>query len=132
MIATGLLALSFDARAAENNTSDYTVVAVTNPATVKTTADAQFTITITPSPPWLLKAETPLKVSLVPSEGVEVAQEVLTAKHLDTATGSVRTALAAKTTGQHTVAADMSFFLCKEDICQRFHHALEARFSAED
>jgi hypothetical protein len=132
MIAASLLALSVDGRAEENDTKDFTIVAATDPATVKTTADANFTITITPTPPWVLKAETPLKVTLAPSEGVEVATAVLTAKHLDTATGSVRTGLAAKRTGQHTVAADMSFFLCKEDICQRFRHALKARFTAED
>ncbi len=114
----------------------YTVAAATDPVAVTKDTPANYAITITPKAPWVLKSETPLKISLAPSEGVEVDKATLTAADLeDVAEGGsklLKTAVAASSAGEHTIAADLSFFLCKADICQRFEHELQTTFTCQE
>jgi hypothetical protein len=113
---------------------NYTVAATTNPEAVKKDTAATYAITITPKAPWVLKPETPLKITLAPTEGLKVDKTTLTAKDLvdpKTKAKSVQTGVAAGATGEHKIAADMSFFLCKEDICQRFKDKVETTVTCE-
>lgn len=114
---------------------NYTVAAATNPEAVKKDAAAKFAITITPKAPWVLKPETPLKIKLAPSVGLELDKTTLTGKDLvdpKAKAKSVQTGVAAKATGEYSIAADMSFFLCKDDICQRFTDELETKVTCEN
>jgi len=139
ILTVALMAVGCTARAddgeEEKPNENYTVVAATNPEAVKKDAAATYAITITPKAPWVLKPETPLKITLAPSDGVKVDKTTLTSKDLvdpKTNAKSVETGIAASTVGEHTVAADMSFFLCKEDICQRFRDKLETKITCQD
>lgn len=137
-----LLAVGCTARADNGDGDDdkkanknYTVVATTNPEAVKKDAAATYAITITPKAPWVLKPETPLKITLAPSDGLKVDKTTLTGKDLVDAKAeakSVTTGVAAGAAGEHKIAADMSFFLCKEDICQRFQDKLETTVTCQD
>jgi hypothetical protein len=86
-------------------------------------------LTITPAPPWALKAETPFSVTLAPGPGLSVSKTHLDAKDFvnpKTPAKSVHTACVAAQSGARTLSATLSFFLCSDEICRRMTDKLTA------
>ncbi|MCC6808541.1 MAG: hypothetical protein IT381_14040 [Deltaproteobacteria bacterium] len=68
--------------------------------------------------------ETPLLASLSSSAGLSLAKQRLDRKDLATSTSTMlewRTSYSARAIGTQSVKADLVFFLCTEDDCQRLN-----------
>ena len=115
----------YTARAAEDKAEKakpYQLQVASEPATVAVGATAQYRLTITPQAPWVLKTTTPLKAKLKPSAGVSLAKTTLTAKEIvdpNSVAKTVATNFSATKSGAQRIAAEVSFFLCTEEICER-------------
>ena len=100
----------------------YVLAPVAEPAPVATGKPCQYKLSITPKAPWALKTSTPLKVKLAATPGLKLGKHVLTWQDATESQGDARAVQAGcegVSAGQQTVDADVSFFLCTEEICQR-------------
>ncbi|OGQ78837.1 MAG: hypothetical protein A2289_11545 [Deltaproteobacteria bacterium RIFOXYA12_FULL_58_15] len=112
----------------------YTIATVVAPAPVKKGTEAKLEITITPKAPWVLKTSTPLKINLAASAGVKLDKTTLKADDIANPDGTAKvvgTALTAESTGEKSIHGDLSFFLCTDQICQRFQDTTETGFVVE-
>jgi hypothetical protein len=101
----------------------YTLASVAEPSPIATGKPCAYQLSIAPKAPWVLKTETPLKVKLSASSGLTLAKSTLTWDDVVDAKSvakAVKTGCQAKAAGQHKVDADLTFFLCTEEICQRY------------
>lgn len=119
-----LLLSGCTARASEDASSAaYDLSAAVTSGPVKAGTPATYQITITPKGEWVLKTTTPYKAKLSSSAEGEFAKGELTAKDFDdpkTKAKSVTATFTPKTKGDATLAADLTFFLCTDEICQRY------------
>jgi hypothetical protein len=119
-----LVLLSCVARATDNkNPKPYQLHAGIIPSELKVEGPGRFELTITPEAPYLLKVETPFKVVLSASDGLQLAKTELTAKDFvdqKTPAKTVVGELVAKKKGEQQLTAELTFFLCTDEICQRF------------
>jgi len=86
-------------------------------------------LTVTPSGPWKLKAETPFSATLTPGPGLKVEKAKLDNKDFVDATApakAVRTGCTAEGSGNKTLKASLTFFLCSAEICKRMQEQLTA------
>jgi hypothetical protein len=117
---------------AEKKDKVYTVETATDPSAVAAGSQAVFQITITPKAPWVLKTTTPMKITLEGSDGVKLAKKKLSNKDITDAKNaakSVKAGFEATHKGSQHIDADMSFFLCTEEICQRYTDKAGAEFT---
>jgi hypothetical protein len=94
-----------------------------SPAALKVGEKAEWNAAIAPEAPWVLKLETPLEVKLSACEGLSLEKTLLGKDEVvDPAAPikTVRTVMVAKQKGACEVAANLSFFLCTDQVCQRF------------
>jgi hypothetical protein len=104
-------------------TKPYTVVATILPSEVKVGASAKLEIAVAAQAPYHIKAETPFRAALTPSAGLQIAKAELDAHDFVDAKAETKTAacaLTAKQPGAQQVRAELTFFLCTEEMCQRF------------
>lgn len=86
-------------------------------------------LTVTPAGPWKLKAETPFSATLTPGPGLKVEKAKLDNKDFVDAAApakSVRTGCTAEGSGNKTLKASLTFFLCTAEICKRMQEQLTA------
>lgn len=106
---------------ATTNGKDYKVE-FTEPKAVSVGVPIDCVLKITPVAPWAVKAETPFLVLLEASAALDLEKVRLDTKDfLDAkaAAKSVHTGCVAKSRGEHTLSAKLSFFLCSHDVCKR-------------
>jgi len=106
---------------------------VNHPSSVTAGQDTAYAITIVPKGEWKLKDTTPFKVILHTSDGVRPKQIKFNAKDFKDGEGSARgieTTFIAPS-GHHFIEAEMAFFLCTAEICQRFTAKPHSAFSAK-
>ena len=118
---------------AEEKGKVYTVDAITTPDTVTAGNAAELKITITPKAPWVLKTTTPMKVTLEASDGVKLAKKKLSNKDIIDAKSkakSVKTGFESDP-GDKKIDAKLSFFLCTEEICQRYTDKAQLSFTCQ-
>jgi hypothetical protein len=132
-VASLWLATSCAARAddGDEKVKKYMLEARALPAPVHKDTEASFTLTITPRSPWVLKTTTPLRVNLTASDGIELEKSKLDAKDIvdpKADAKSIRTAFTAKSPGEQSIAAKLTFFLCTDEICRRYKDSVDCRF----
>lgn len=117
------LAWSCSVRAEDPIGKPYVLAPNANPAPVAVGKPCNYQIAIKPVAPWVLKNSTPLKVKLATTEGLKVGKDTLTAADLvedQSKAKAVATSCEGLKPGINSVNADLSFFLCTEEICQRY------------
>lgn len=120
-----LLALALTAvfpRSGVGGTKPYIAKIQLEPPTLKVGGSADLIVTIEPQAPNELKAITPLQVTVSSNSGLVIDKPNLTQKDIldiKATTKSVKTKITTKTSGQYTITAALSFFLCTKEICQR-------------
>lgn len=123
LCATTLIAASPTARAGEQvEPKTYQLSASVVPAPLPMGATGTYTLTVLPEPPWVMKAETPIDCVLKPAAGLAVEKARLSNKDLvdpKATAKSVTTRVTGKTAGRHALEAEISFFLCTQDLCKR-------------
>ena len=100
----------------------YIIAPAAEPAPVATGKPCQYRLSITPKAPWHLKTTTPLKVQLASTAGLKLTKTTLTWQDAAESTGdakAVQTGCEGAKAGMQKVDADLSFFLCTDEICQR-------------
>ncbi|MEE8408615.1 MAG: hypothetical protein V3T05_03325 [Myxococcota bacterium] len=112
---------------AESKEKVYSISTATLPEAITTGSDAEFKLTITPNAPWVLKTTTPLKIILEASDGIALVKKKFSNKDIvdeksdeESDAKSVKAPFKANARGQQKINADLTFFLCTEEICQRY------------
>ena len=124
---TAILALALPALAAEGE-KNYTFELSANPSPSANNAASTFSLTIAPKTGWVLKNETPFKVTLSASDGLELAQQKFSSKDFKdpkATSKTIATTFKASANGEQKISADLTFFLCSKEICQRFKDTAE-------
>lgn len=101
----------------------YTLEVKSDPAEVKQGAKATYEITITPAEGYVLKVETPFKATLKSSDGLTLEKTKFSAKDFadpKAPSKSVKTAFSASKAGPAEIQADVTFFICNDQLCERF------------
>lgn len=101
------------------------------PEGMSASQDGELNITIAPKEGWVLKTTTPFKAKLSCDQPCALATDTLTATDMvdpESAEKTVRTKVSATTAGKHTVEADLAFFLCTDEICQRYTDKSKVEF----
>jgi hypothetical protein len=112
---------------------DYTLNVVT-PVQAAVGAPTEIVLTITPKAPWALHTETPFSANLSATTGLSLAKARLDAKDfLDPKADSksVKAAVTATVAGEHTLSAELSFFLCTDTVCKRLKETASAKLIAK-
>ena len=101
----------------------YLLTPATEPTPLSVGKSCQYKITIAPKSPWVLKTVTPLKADLKATDGIKLMKTTLTAADIvdpKPSAKTITTGCEAQKKGAQTIAAELSFFLCTDQICQRF------------
>ena len=91
-------------------------------------------LTITPKGKQTLKTNTPFKAMVKGSDGVTVSKDKYTAKDFvdeKAAAKTIKTEFTASKSGEGAVNADLTFFLCTDEICKRYKAAAACGFKAK-
>ena len=91
-------------------------------------------LTITPKGKQTLKTSTPFKAMVKGSDGVAVSKDKYTAKDFvdeKTPAKTIKTEFTASKAGEGTVNADLTFFLCTDEVCKRYKAAAACGFKAK-
>ena len=120
--------------AQEPKVKDYQVELRTEPVEVSENLPSRFVVVIRPKAPWGLKATTPFEALLNSSAGVILEKTKLTSKEFadpQSADKSLTTAMSVKAVGPQQIAVALNFFLCTEQVCQRYKENIEYKFNAK-
>ena len=112
----------------------YAVALGATPAKVVKDKEAKVKVTITPADGYVLKVETPFKAKLSCADGIEITKDSFSAKDFDdpkAAAKSVTTAFKATAAGKAEISADLTFFICNENLCERFKEKPQMSFSVK-
>ena len=91
-------------------------------------------LTITPKGKQTLKTNTPFKAMVKGSDGVAVSKDKYTAKDFvdeKTPAKTIKTAFTASKAGEGSVNANLTFFLCTDEICKRYKAEAACGFKAK-
>ncbi len=124
---------SAPARAPKTEPKDY-AVSVAAPEAVPVGSESEITVTITPKAPWRLKVETPFSAVVRASEAVVLAKSKIGVKDIlnpKSDAKSFKIAFTPQIQGEHTLASDLSFFLCTSEMCKREKHTIKAQVLAQ-
>jgi len=124
------------ARAADSKPADkgYALAASVDPKPVGVGKPCRYALSITPATGWQLKTATPLKVQLNAPAGLAVDKKTLTWEDLQPQQGdakAVGTGCKGIAAGEHKLGADVTFFLCNDEICQRHVDKIELAVRVE-
>ncbi|MEZ4272452.1 MAG: hypothetical protein R3C68_13800 [Myxococcota bacterium] len=119
---------------ARAETAEYTIDASVNPNPLQKDQAATLALTIKPQGSWVLKTETPFRVVLKAPKGVTLKKDQLSAKDIVDAKSADKTVLApftSKQSGKHEITAELTFFLCSDEVCQRHKDTAKAVFTVK-
>lgn len=108
---------------APEKAADYALVVQGDKPSVAVGQTGHATVTIRPKAPWVLKTTTPFEVVVMPSAGLAVDKAKLTSKDFvdpKAADKVLSIAFTAKTKGAQRLGIGLNFFLCTEQVCQRY------------
>ena len=91
-------------------------------------------LTITPKGKQTLKTNTPFKAMVKGSDGVAVSKDKYTAKDfvdVKTPEKTIKTQFTAAKAGEGSVNANLTFFLCTDEICKRYKADAACGFKAK-
>lgn len=117
------LTLACRANAEKESPTPYDVVVATVPTPLVVGSEGRVRLTITPQAPWILKMITPIKVTLMPSAALTLGKTELGKEDIEdpnSAAKTLSTTVKAASAGAHKIDAALSFFLCTDEICQRY------------
>ncbi len=122
-ILAGMLVSTSALAAEEVNKADWYSLKYDVAGAVKAGAASSCKLTITPATGHVLKTETPFKAMLKGSEGVKVEKDKYTSKDFvdpKSVEKSIETKFTAAAAGKHSLNADLTFFVCSDEVCKRF------------
>ena len=105
------------------NKADWYTMSYSAAGEIKAGTTSSCKLTITPAKDHVMKSETPFKVMLKATDGVKVEKEKYTSKDWEdpkTPTKTVQTKFTAAAPGKHSLNADLTFFICNDEVCKRF------------
>ena len=133
-LAVGLFACTSataDAADKKEKKTFYVVEASMTPSALKNGTQANWHITITPEGEWVLKTETPFKVTVTASENLQLSKNKFSAKDFKDPKAKakqIETAVTVQGPGDAFVQADLVFFLCNPQICERHTETIRSAF----
>lgn len=101
-------------------------VAFTAQKTVKVGSAGQCDLTITPAEGYVLKTVTPFKGKLSAPAAIALSKDTYAAKDFVDAKAFAKTITAkftAKAAGDAAIKADLTFFICNDELCKRYKDA---------
>lgn len=135
LVCTLLAALALQAPDATEVAKDFDIQFSNASTPIKSGVDSQLVITIVPKNSWIVKSTTPLNITLSATPAVKFTKTKLDTKDLlpeqKPPTETVGVTFSAPQKGAYTIHADMSFFLCTEQVCQRFTAKREHKIKVE-
>jgi hypothetical protein len=132
ILALALTALP--ARAPAGEARDYEIGVTAGRDAFKAGEQGTWEMTITPRGDRVLKGETPLKVLLRTGEGIELGRAELGKADLKAGKDKAKVLSApftARKTGEHTIAADATFYLCNAQSCNRYKETVKLSLKVE-
>ena len=111
------------ARAEDKPAKGYEITTALDPASVASGGSTKLVLNIAAKAPYVLKNETPFKAVLTTTPGLTLAKGEFTSKDFDDPKApakSISTAVTAAAKGPQQITADLTFFLCTEQLCERF------------
>ena len=134
LMAVSLVTLPGRAQAAEEGEAakekDYSVLVETAPADLAQNGTGILTVTVKPKAPWALKVTTPFEANLTATAGVELGKPKLTSKDFvdpKATDKQVAAPFSVKAGGAQAIHTALNFFLCTEQVCQRYKEAIETK-----
>jgi hypothetical protein len=130
-----LLASAACLGSARGEDKPYTVTWVSEPQTPRSQQKALLTLTIAPREGWVLKTQTPFKATLKAGDAIKLSQTRFSAKDFadpGAAAKTIKAAFEAAAAGSQRIDADLSFFLCTAEVCQRFTDAVGVQIDVKD
>lgn len=109
-------------------------VAFTSKDTVKVGSAGQCDLTITPAEGHVLKTVTPFKGKLSAPAALALTQDTYAAKDFIDSNAFAKTIAAkftAKEAGESSIKADLTFFICNDELCKRYQDATSCATKAE-
>ena len=119
---------------AEGETADIYDLAYKAQGDIAAGKTAACALTNTPKGKWTLKSNTPFKLMVKGSEGVTVSKDKYTAKDFadqKTPAKTINTDFTAAKAGDGAVNANLTFFLCTDEICKRYKADADCAFKAK-
>ena len=119
------LVLAIPALSTAEDAEPYSV-AFTAKDTVKVGSAGQCSLTITPADGYVLKTVTPFKGKLSAPAAIALTQDTYAAKDFVDAKAFAKTITAkftAKAAGAADIKADLTFFICNDELCKRYKDA---------
>ena len=120
--------------AEETNKADWYTMTYATADAVKAGAASSCKLTITPAKNHVMKSETPFKVMLKGTDGVKVEKDKYTSKDWQdpkAAEKVIQTKFTAAAAGKHALNADLTFFICNDEVCKRFKDKADCAISAK-
>ena len=112
----------------EAKPKDYDLTITQTPAAAVAGQQARITVTIQPHAPWTLKVATPFEASFQGTTGVALEKTKLSSKDfLDVKTPekAIGVTFTPEQKGEHVISGELSFFLCTDQVCQRFKESVQ-------
>jgi len=109
-------------------------VAFTAKEAVKVGVPGRCDLTITPAEGHVLKTVTPFKGKLTASASIALTQDTYAAKDFLDAKAFAKTITAkftAKEAGESSIKADLTFFICNDELCKRYQDATSCSTKVE-
>ena len=107
---------------------------IEGPADAKAGAEGQALVRVVPKGPWHMNLDFPTKLLLTPGDGVKVASGELKKKDAKTLTEeecAYEFGVTPEAAGDHTVAAEFRFAVCKDEACVPVTKNIEIKVAAK-
>jgi hypothetical protein len=110
---------------------DYEISVNVDTTALKMGDAGRCSFTIHPRLPWTLKSNTPFEGTVTATSGLELLKAKLTSKDfadLKPADKTLVIPFNVHELGLQRVTTDVSFFLCTEQVCQRYKETVECKY----
>ena len=101
----------------------YAIATTAAPEAVKVNQPATYRLTITPAEGYVMKVETPFTANLTGSANLALGKNTFGKDDFEDPRAeakSITTTVTPGSKGKATVDTDVTFFICDEDLCERF------------
>ncbi len=112
----------------------YSISTTLDKSSIKAGEKANFTLTITPKDGYVMKVDTPFKAILEGTAMVEIARDQFSNKDFadpKAPAKSIKTDFTAVRAGKQSISADLTFFICNDQLCERLKDTAEVEFDVK-
>lgn len=134
---TALIAIASMTPSASASSADdkkYDLQMSVSKSLLKKGEEGTVTITISPREGFELKTATPFKALLVGSQTLELSRTTFNNKDFadpKAAAKSVQSSFIPAQTGQQSISADLTFFICNDELCERLKDQAKVDFNVK-